>query len=232
MGLEERLPVLVQARLPECRHERETLLIDFLFEPDKVDSLPIMGQSPMKLLHERYKASPSAVSNDELALLYACLCTASFQQAMTRLGDDGFRHMMDKDPNEPREDVAYFDRAMKLLSVQYPASISSCCECEKVDLADGRGPPDPSRLDCVLLWTGRVTPAPSTADGPRRRDGIALAVLRFLLRLGRSCPAAFLRVLLQQHVSGFRTALAEYPDSMRDYAMRLPCSTCPPLTWT
>lgn len=150
---EDRLPLLVEAELQNDRNERETFLINSLFDPNRVDSLPIMAQNPLRLIHARYIALPATIANDQLALLYACLCAASFQETMTHLGDDGYRHMIDKESSAPREDVVYFNRAVELLSGHHQPSISSCCGWHQTVCADFRGAPPSSRLDGLLLRT-------------------------------------------------------------------------------
>lgn len=193
------LPMLTQAGFEYDRSDRETFLIYALFEPGAANSLPLVPEHSLRMIHERYKAFPSSLNNDHLALLFACLCHASFSETMTNFGADGYRHMIPKHPSTPREDVTYFCRAMECLSTESPASVSSCCKAKVILQADSqalmsRGSTHPSRLDGIFLRSSRIFSAHGVDDTACRRHGAAYAVVFVTVCCRRRGSVALLRL--------------------------------------
>lgn len=104
-----------------------------LVAAEDLDHLEVLDLPRLINLYTRYRALPHTLSDDQMALIYASLCTARFTQLRA-----GVAAAMKEPKTLAREDVTYYRMARAALARWGRASVTSLCE-SLIILADCRG---------------------------------------------------------------------------------------------
>ena len=104
------------------RYDLEDSLMDWCLSED-LPYLKCLDEPRLRDLYSRYRALPETLTGDQIALIYASLCLARYNQ-LRRGGVLKNRGP----PTVSREDLTYYQMAREALGSWETASITGMCE--------------------------------------------------------------------------------------------------------
>lgn len=99
----------------------EDQLIDELFTQPEVQDRREQDRTLLRSLYARYRAVPHSLTDDQLALIYAALCIARYNQIRNSMPDGS--HIITE--GIPREDVTYYKMAYSALASWQKPSLTA-----------------------------------------------------------------------------------------------------------